>query len=161
MTVRDLQKLEELSAAAALGLWADDIVVALYSATQGALGESERHLLDSAAQLLELARERATHPLAPPRSARDLAATTTALSALATLAEAQQTDPPAALAEMADAIRKAATGSLTPADTALVDRVIDLFELVGSHQLVTSNSVLSSRKDVEPWTEMQPISNSS
>ena len=48
MTMRDLQRLEELSSAAALGLWADDVVLALDRARSGsALVETDATLLSA------------------------------------------------------------------------------------------------------------------
>src|SRR5689334_2200386 len=71
MTMRDLQRLEELSSAAALGLWADDIVLALdRAATDAELVDADTRLLTDAAEMLEAALERTEHPLATPKSAR-------------------------------------------------------------------------------------------
>ena len=82
--MRDLQRLEELSSAAALGLWADDVVLALDRATSGfALAETDATLLSDAAEMLEAALQRTEHPLATPKSARGLAATNTALTLVA------------------------------------------------------------------------------
>jgi len=159
--MRDLQRLEELSSTAALGLWADDVVLALDRATRGSVSQPDRELLIDAATMLEQALERTAQPLATPRSARDLAATNTALSALATLAHEQLGDEDQLLARMAKTIRAASEGTLGPDDVDRLERVITLFELVSERQLVESNSVLMSRKDTEPWTAIQTTLSSS
>jgi hypothetical protein len=159
--MRDLQRLEELSSTAALGLWADDVVLALDRATRGSVNQPDRELLIDAATMLEQALERTAQPLAAPRSARDLAATNTALSALATLAHEQLGDEDQLLAHMAETIRAASEGALGPNDKDRLERVIALFELVSERQLVESNSVLTSRKDTEPWTAIQTTLSSS
>lgn len=159
--MRDLQRLEKLSSTAALGLWADDLVLALDRAKSGEARASDSELLRAAAGMLEQALEWTAHPLAPPRSARDLAATNTTLSALAALAQEQSGEEQQLLEGMAKTIRDAAEGRLTQDDMARLDSVIGLFELVGERQLVESNSVLMSRKDTEPWTAIETTLTSS
>jgi hypothetical protein len=154
MTMRDLQRLEELSSAAALGLWADDIVLALDRVTSGtAFAQTDTDLLTAAAEMLEAALERAEHPLATPKSAHGLAATTTALNLVATLARQQPgKDQQAILRAMSSILRQAATGSLGEDASERVRPVMELFGMIGEHQLVASNSVLASRKDLGAWT---------
>lgn len=154
MTMRDLQRLEELSSAAALGLWADDIVLALDRATSDAeLTEPDAMLLTDAAEMLEAALQRTEHPLTTPKSARGLAATNTTLTLLATLVREQPgTDEQAILRGMASILREAAVGSLTHDAAERVRPVMELFGMIGQHQLVASNSVLASRKDLGAWT---------
>lgn len=159
--MRDLQRLEELSSTAALGIWADDVVLALDRAARGLTSEPDQQLLIDAATMLERALERTAQPLATPRSARDLAATNTALYALATLAHEHLGDEDQLLDRLAKTIRAASEGTLGPNDADQLERVIALFELVGERQLVESNSVLMSRKDMEPWTAIQTTSSSS
>jgi hypothetical protein len=159
MTMRDLQRLEELSSTAALGLWADDVVLALHRAsTSGGVRDADRQLLNDAAVMLEETLERATQPLSTPKSARALAATDTTLTAVAVLAQEQAGDGEELLAQMAKIIREAAEGVLTVADADRVQPVITLFGLVSEYQLVESNSVLTSRKDTRTWTATQTIS---
>jgi hypothetical protein len=163
MTMRDLQRLEELSSAAALGLWADDIVLALDRATSDAEPtEADVTLLTDAAVMLEAALERTEHPFATPKSAHGLAATSTALDLVATLARRQPgTDEQAILRAMAAILRQAATGSLGGDASEGVRPVMELFGMIGEHQLVASNSVLASRKDLGAWTATPLMSSSS
>jgi hypothetical protein len=160
MTMRDLQRLEELSSAAALGLWADDIVLALDRVASGTeFTQADTELLTAAAEMLEAALERAEHPFATPKSAHGLAATTSALNLVATLARQQPgTDEQAILRAMASILRQAATGSLGEDASERVRPVMELFGMIGEHQLVASNSVLASRKDLGAWTATRSMS---
>jgi hypothetical protein len=164
MTMRDLQRLEKLSSTAALGLWADDVVLVLDRATSGGtLDAADVALLNEAAEMLDAARERTEQPLSAPRSARSLAATTTTLTIVASFArERTGRGERELLSTMATALRDAAAGRLSDeSNHANVDAVMDLFGMLGEHQLVESNSVLASRKDMRTWTEMPLTSNSS
>lgn len=153
--MRDLQRLEQLSSTAALGMWADDVVLALGRALAGAVSDDDRQFLERAAGVFEAALSPTTLPTPPAKSARDLAATNTALSALASLANLQLGDQTEILDAMAKTMRAAATGELGPSDADRVKPLIALFELMSERQLVESNSVLMSRKDTEAWTAIQ------
>lgn len=161
--MRDLQRLEELSSTAALGLWADDIVLALDRVTSGAaLDAADAELLNDAAEMLEAALKRTDEPLTAPSSARALAASNTALTIVATLAREQPgTDERQLLGAMATILREAASGVLTQEDIERVHPVMELFGLLGEYQLVRSNSVLASRKDSRAWTATPMILSSS
>jgi len=163
MTMRDLQRLEQLSSTAAFGLWADDVVLALDRATSATgPAEVDPQLLTDAAEMLEAALERTEQPLSAPRSARSLAATDTALTLVASLVRDQPgTGERELLTTMAAVLRDAATGAISREDADRVEPVMDLFGMLGEHQLVQSNSVLASRKDPRTWTETPSISNSS
>lgn len=159
--MRDLQRLEELSSAAALGLWADDIVLALNRATSGVRAEADATLLNDAAEMLEDAVQLTEHPLATPKSARGLAATNTALSLIATFAREQPgMDEQEMLRALALILREAGKG-LAADDDERVSPVMELFGRIGEHQLVASNSVLASRKDLGAWTATPSMSSSS
>jgi hypothetical protein len=163
MPMRDLQHLKELSSTAALGMWADDVVLALDRATSGAgLTDAQAGLLRDAAEMLDAALERTEHPLTTPKSARALAATNSALTVVATIIRSQpEKSERDLLAAMASVLRESAEGLLTTDDTERVRPVMDLFGMVGEHQLVASNSVLSSRKEVRAWTEAPATSSCS
>jgi hypothetical protein len=163
MTMRDLQRLEELSSAAALGLWADDVVLALDRATSSAgLADADPKLLNDAAEMLEAALQRTEQPLSAPRSARSLAATNTALTIVATLVREQPgSDEQEILRAMASILRDAAKGGVSQNDADRAEPVMELFGMLGEHQLVESNSILASRKDPSAWTATPSISNSS
>jgi hypothetical protein len=165
--MRDLQRLEELSSTAALGLWADDVVLALHRATASdGPSEADRRLLTDAADTLSATQARADQPLATPSSAQDLAATDTALSVVATLAqenagsdEDRAQEVRGRLSDMADVLRAAAEGRLAGADEERLEPALGFFGRVGEVQLVESNSLLASQKDLGPWTATRMISN--
>jgi hypothetical protein len=58
-------------------------------------------------------------------------------------------------------LRDAAKDGLGNESADRVEPVMDLFGMLGEHQLVESNSVLASRKDPRSWTETPSISNCS
>jgi len=161
--MRDLQHLEELSSTAALGLWADDVVLAVDRATSSAsLSDAQAGVLREASEMLEAALERTEHPLTTPKTARGLAATDTALTVVATLVQGQpEKSERELLTAMASVLREAADGALTMDDAERLSPVMDLFGMVGEHQLIASNSVLTSRKEARAWTGAPAISGSS
>jgi hypothetical protein len=166
--MRDLQRLEELSSTAALGLWADDVVLALHRATEeSGPDEADSQLLDAAATILDATRERAEQPTAiPTRSARSLAATDTALSIVVSLAQTTSHDEqesaervPAILSSLAALLREAGKGQMIGAKTPeAIAAAADFFGRLGEMQLVESNSVLTSRKNADVWTAMRTTS---
>jgi hypothetical protein len=159
--MRDLQRLEELSSTAALGLWADDVVVAISHAASGtALSDEDKAVLKEAAGVLESAAKRTAKPLSTPRTARALAATDTALVAVATLvSESGEDDRKKLMTALAKTVRRAAKSTLVEEnDSARLRLAMNLFGIFGELQLVESNSVLTSRKDSRAWTGMQTIS---
>ncbi len=159
--MRDLQRLEELSSAAALGLWADDVVVAISRASsETQLSGADKTVLKEAADILESAAKRTAKPLSTPSTARALAATDTALVAVATLvSETGEGDRKNLMTALAKAIRRAAKGTLIEEDdSAQLALAMNLFGIFGELQLVESNSVLTSRQDSRAWTGMQTIS---
>jgi hypothetical protein len=150
----DLQHLEQLSSTVALGLWADDVVLALDRATSSIqLTDAEAGILRDAAEMLEAARKRAEYPLTTPKSARALATTDTALTVLATLVRGQPEQSELEVLETwASILREASNGQLGAGDVERVRPVMSLFGLVGEHQLVASNTVLMSRRKARAWT---------
>jgi hypothetical protein len=167
--MRDLQRLEELSSIAALGLWADDVVLALYRAAEAPRADqADSQLLASAAEILDATRERAEQPLSTPTAASALtAATDTTLSVVVSLAREKADDQQeptervrSILSSMADVLRAAADGQLGEDAQEQLAAVSDFFGNVSEIQLAESNSVLASRKDRGAWVATQPISSS-
>jgi hypothetical protein len=166
MAMRDLQRLEELGSSAALGLWADDIVLALDRAVNGGPpDETDADLLNDGADMVDEAVERTDHPLRAPSSRRALAATDGALEVVASLARGQGTNNAdeanterTVLTTIAATLRAAATRSLNATDQERIDEAASFFSKLGQLQLIHSNSVLGARKDLRGWTEMHTIS---
>lgn len=161
--MRDLGHLEELSSTAALGLWADDVVIALDQAMSGrGVSEGHKGLLLEAAGMLKDAAERTEHPMEAHRSAYALAATDSALDvASALVREHPQEDVQGLLKSMAELLEQASRGELKPEDADPANQVLDLFGLLGERQLIASNSVLNSRKESRAWMGAPATSNSS
>jgi hypothetical protein len=158
MAMRDLQRLERLSSTAALGLWADDVVLALdRAASDSDARDADRELLDEAAGVLDAACDRIAQPLARPPAGHSLAATETTLTAIGAFAQSEaQTDLPELLRQIALTLREVAGG--TTQDPTRIELAMKLFGMVGETQLVESNAVLTSRKNPAGWTATQTIS---
>jgi hypothetical protein len=161
--MRDLGHLEQLSSTVALGMWADDVVIALDRAQEHqAVQPSDAETLRIASEVLKSAARRAEHPMEPPRSAHNLAATDNALTFAASFVdETSGKNLHFVLESMADVLVAAAAGQLPSQDSTVVSHVIQLFSSLGEHQLLASKSVLTSRKDALPWTETPMTSRSS
>jgi hypothetical protein len=165
----DLQRLEKLSSTVALGLWADDVVLALQrSTTSDTPSEADRRLLTNAASTLIATQMRADQPLSTPSSARDLAATDAVLRLVATFAQKHaRSDEDRALevrellSTMSKVLHEATEGRLAGAEEQQLEPAISFFGALGEAQLVESNSVLASPKDPAPWTVTRMISASS
>jgi hypothetical protein len=153
--MRDLGHLEELSSTAALGLWADDVVIALDHAMSGrAISEGNKEILRSAADTLKAAAQQTAHPMEVPRSAHALAATDSALTAAAALVQGQPEQNIQSLLEsMAKVLDQASSGHVSEKNLDYAKQVVNLFGLLGERQLMASNSVLASRKEARAWTE--------
>jgi hypothetical protein len=151
--MRDLQRIEELSTTAGLGMWADDIVLALHRAGDRSASEADRRLLGDAASMLDDALQQTESPLAAPRSAKGLIATDTALAAISSL---RQRDPSEnetqILSRLVAVMRSLASGSSAAGEADAVAPLIALFGAVSALQLQRSNAVLASRKDDQRWT---------
>jgi hypothetical protein len=164
MPMRDLQHLEKLSETAAIGLWADDVVLALYRAAQSAPSSADRLVLAAASKRLAATQKLADKPLYQASSARDLAATDTALNVASTIARGEgagEVDRGARIREllssMARLLDDAAKGKMTGAPTEQLEPALGFFGAVGEVQLMESNAVLTSRKDAGPWMATQMI----
>jgi len=149
--MRDFEHIEELNSTAALGLWADDVVLALDQAQSGGdLSASYKILLEGAADVLRAAARRTEQPLTTPRSARDLAATDSTLMALATMAP-EAADVSQRLEAMAGILGRAAAKELSTEDAGPLQTVMNLFGQLGEQQLAASNSMLLSQKEGRGW----------
>jgi hypothetical protein len=149
--MRDFENIEELNSTAALGLWADDVVLALDQArSDSELSQSGERLLQEAAEILRATARRTEQPFTTPRSARDLAATDSTLMAIATMAP-ETSNVSERLDSMAQILGRAASKQLTPEDTGPIQTVMNLFARLGEQQLVASNSMLLSQKEGRGW----------
>jgi hypothetical protein len=156
--MRDSQGLETLSATAALGLWADDVILALDRVTRlRQLEAVDKKLLNDAAGILNGALKWREKPLASPD--RDVAETNAALDVAEAMSEGDsETDTETLLREISTTLGEVADGKVE-ADDVRLERVIEFFSVVGEEQLAKSNSVLSDRKDARAWTGL-PLTSS-
>jgi hypothetical protein len=159
--MRDLQRIEKLSASAALGLWADDVVMALDRATHAALTAADRTLLNEAAEIVELTQSRTSEPLTAPESQQALTATDATLAAVAVIARRSGLDEEAILTAIAKTVRDVASQTPRRVNEKQLASAMSVFATVGEHQLDESSSVLSSRQDARQWTAMHTISSCS
>ncbi len=162
--MRDLQRLEQLSSTAALGFWANDVVVALghVAALEATAGDYE--LVRTGAAVLGEALERMDSPFSASHSARGLAATDTALLVVSDLARQQGVadDARDLLADTVAAMTEIAEGApLDRARQEQLERAVAVFELVGERQLTRSNLLLASAEDSREWTATETTSISS
>jgi len=157
--MRDRQRVEALSLAAAIGLWANDVVLALYHATTDEeVDAQDANLLSGAADRLQEATSRADKPLQTPLPTSGLATSEAVLNAATILAAHNRVGIGDVLIPAADTLRQAATGSLRSLTTPQYDAVTLLFATVAEFQLIESNSVLSHHKDQRQWMETHTIS---
>jgi len=144
MTMRDFQRLEELSSAAATGLWAGDVALAL--SRDEDLLDADTALLNESADLFSGTAEEGA---SEARDAID--------AVLADVTRELGLEEPAELSDtVASTLRHAIAGDLDPADPAL-ERTIMVLQKISEHQLVQSDSVLTMRQDASLWMETETI----
>ena len=155
----DRQRVGELNFKAALGMWANDVILALdHAATPAGPSEDDRRILTEAAEMLETAKRRTEEPLRTPSTAKALAATDSALSALASLTLDQRSGGDSAfLADMASLLRKAAVGELESTEHERLDSVMTLFAMVADRLLADSNPLLAPSREKSAWTATHTI----
>jgi hypothetical protein len=153
MNMRDLQQLERLSSTAALGLWAEDVILALDRVARlHVSSEVDSELLRGAAAILDAARERSEEPLAISVSSKALAATDTALDVAESLAEGRSSEQTrATLEEVAGVLQEAADGALGDEPEQRINAALDFFSAVGRNQLAASNSLSGSNRGSRSW----------
>lgn len=154
--MRDLQRLEKLSSTTALGLWAEDVILALdRMARLSQRDESDIELLRRAADVLEAALGRSEQPLGPPVPANAIAATDMALGVAEGLAEERSPESTqATLRSTAEVLRNAAADHLGEDREAEVSPAIDFFAAVGQHQLAAGNSISGHSRGSRSWMAM-------
>lgn len=160
--MQDLQRVEELSSTAALGMWADDVILALDRVTRlNERNSTDLELLEEAAVILEVAARQSESTVAESGSAGSIAASETALDMAEALAPGGEGhDAEKLLAAVVDLLRKAHAGALGDDPHTQLGPAINFFAALSRQQLVASNSVLAPRQDAEAWTGLPTTSNS-
>lgn len=151
--MRNLQRMEKLSSATALGLWAEGVILALDRVTRlNQEDTADITLLNEAAGVLDLARDRSEKPLEEPMTTKALAAPETALDVAESLAEDRSPEKTQEmLGEVAAVLRKAATHRLGTSNSEAITPAIDFFSAVGRHQLAEGNLVSGYSGGIKSW----------
>ncbi len=156
--MRDLQRLEKLSSATALGFWAEDVILGIDRITRsGREREGDRNLLTEAANVLDDAVGRSEAPFAAVAPVKSIAATDTALGVAERLAAKE---PPERvreiLREVAEILREVADGK---GDSADLTPAIEFFAAIGKHQLAEANAASGYSGGAGSWT-VGPVTSS-
>jgi phage gp36-like protein len=151
MAMRDLRRLEKLSSATGLGLWAEDVILALDRVTRvGERQEEDLQLLTDAAEILDSALGRSEHPFSMPGPVGAVAPSDTALDVAENLSEDGTSEQAqAVLREVIASLRDVADGSTASAER--IGPAIDFFTAVGRHQLAAGNSVAGQSGGAGSW----------
>jgi hypothetical protein len=146
--MRDRQRVEELSLTAALGLWADDVVLALNRVMQGNdVSTDDASLLSEGADVLDDAGQRVKEPLTTPGVGHALAATDPTLKVVTVLMHDRPGDIElAVLARMAIVLRTVSSGDTRQAPKEDLDALVSLFSRVAEAQLRESSSFLTGKE---------------
>lgn len=149
--VRDYRGLEEITEAVSTGLLVGDVVLALDARLAGrTIGDEERDALSAGAQLLRSLASPET-PGPGPTTTASLAAAGAALDAVAAIGANRPPDEIRDhLLQLATAVDAAATENGEPEREPL-ERVVELFSLVGDLELAHVNSVSRERQDPGRW----------
>jgi hypothetical protein len=150
MAMRDLQRLEELSSATALGFWAEDVILALDRITRLQRdSKDDKRLLTDAAEVLDAAIERSQEPFAALSSAKGVAATDTALGVAENLNEEKSPEKiQEMLRQVAGVLREVEAGRGSDIDLA---PAMTFFAAIGKHQLAVGNSVSGYSGGTGSW----------
>lgn len=155
--MRDLQRLEQLSSATALGFWAEDVILALDRITRRGEREAEdRALLSEAAEVLEAAVGRSEKPFAAVGTAKTVAATDTALGVAESLAKANSPEKAQELLRKAASVLRDVAADREDVD---IQPAIDLFGAIGRQQLARGNAASGYGGGARSWA-IEPVTSS-
>lgn len=150
--MRNLQRLEKLSSATALGLWAEGVILSLDRVTRlGSREADDVGRLKEAAEIVDAARDMSAHPVEASVGTGGLTASAgAALDVAESLIEGGSPErAQAKLAEVAEGLRKAAEGR---PDEEKVDAAIGFFSAIGRQQLAEGNAVSGFSGGNRNWT---------
>jgi hypothetical protein len=138
--MQDLQRLERLGSTAALGMWADDVILALDRVSRGKVGPGDdAGLLKAASDPETTAQGRS--------SAGALAATETALDLAENLATGEDGEAREILKAVANILEETAQSGTSEN----LDRAVKFFSVLSQQQLVASQAVLDSGQEAPGW----------
>lgn len=156
--MRNLERIEKLSSATALGLWAENVILAtdrLVRLEQDT--GSDKALLIDAAEVLDAAIERSEEPFAALQTTKAVAATDTALD----IAEELSDDPSPektqeTLRSVSSILREVAAGEGADLD---LKPAMSFFSAVGKHQLALGSSISGYSGRAGSWVARPMTSN--
>lgn len=152
--MRNLQRLESLSSATSLGLWAEGVISALDRVTR--LDQKEKWDLDTledAARVLEAARSQSERSTSAHPGANALAATNTALDVAEALVEDHSPEKTQKiLDEVAGILRQAADIQKDAGEALEIGPAVDFFSTIGRHQLAEGYRVVGASGGSKLWT---------
>lgn len=151
--MRNLQRLEKLSSATGLGLWAEGVLTALDRVTRlGERNQKDLETLNVAAKVLDAAQDRSEKPTQASPTAKALAATDTALDVAETLGTDHSPEKTREiLGEVGTILRKAAeegAGTEEPLD---IGPAVEFFSTIGRQQLAEGYRVVGASGGSKPW----------
>jgi hypothetical protein len=147
MAMQDLQRLEQLSSTAALGMWANDAILALDRVARGKpAGEADFVFLGEAAAAIDAASHERELP-GGPRPAISVALVDRALDVAERMAVDGGGDAHSFLAEIAKELR----GAIETHQIEDPERPVAFFSALSRQQLAATQSVLNSRQEAS-WT---------
>ncbi|HEX3361908.1 MAG TPA: hypothetical protein VHS74_13025 [Solirubrobacterales bacterium] len=147
MAMPDLQRLEQLSSTAALGMWANDAILALDRVARGKpAGDADFVLLGEAAAALDAA----SHERELPDGARPVSSVSLverALEVAERMTVGKGGGAQSFLADLAEELR----GVVQTHQTEDLERPVAFFSALSRQQLAATQSVLNSRQEAS-WT---------
>lgn len=152
--MRNLQRLEKLSSATGLGLWAEGVLAALDRITRLDQGdEKDRESLQDAACVLHAARDRSEKPAEAGGAAKALAASDTALDVAETLgADHSPERTREILGEVEGVLLRAADPEEPGRKELDIGSAVEFFSTIGRHQLAEGYRVVGASGGNKPWT---------
>ncbi len=151
--MRNLQRMEKLSSATALGLWAEGVILALDRVTRlDHRDTADITLLNEAAGVLDVARDHSERPLEEAMTAKALAAPETALDVAENLVENRSPEKTREmLGEVAAVLREAAAQQPDPPRPEAITPAVDFFSAIGRQQLAEGNLVSGNSGGIKSW----------
>jgi hypothetical protein len=162
MAVRNLQRLEKLSSATGLGLWAEGVLTALDRVTRlGQRDQRDLETLNGAAKVLDAARDRSEKPAQTSPTAKALAATDTALDVAETLGTDHSPEKTREILGDVGAILRKAAGEAGTEETLEIGPAVEFFSTIGRQQLAEGYRVVGASGGSKPWAAASMTSSSS
>lgn len=158
--MRNLQRLEKLSSATGLGLWAEGVLTALDRVTRlNQQDAKDLKTLEEAASVLDAAQGRSERPTESGPTAKALAATDTALDVAETLvADHSPEKTREILGEVGEILRRAAGKEAGNDGPLNIEPAVGFFSTIGRQQLAEGYRVAGASGENKPWAAVSMTS---